>query len=79
MLVPELHPEPPLHDHEHFILVLVPVPDELALEPGERDSLIVQPLDGPGVPVVVEQGELLPDVDLVHGSVSLRVSPSSSR
>src|SRR5262249_47433164 len=67
--VPELHAEPPLHDQEQLVLVLVPVPDELAQELHQLDVLAVEFADDPGAPAVGEAGELLGEVDLLHRAV----------
>jgi hypothetical protein len=69
--VAELHAEAAMEDEEQLVLGFVLVPEELAQELDELDLLAVEFPDDPGTPVVVEELELLPDVHLVQGLVSL--------
>ena len=55
-------------DQEEFVLVLVPVPDEWALELDELHVVSVHFPDDLRVPMGREQGELLRQVDLIHAS-----------
>src|SRR5262249_42956169 len=61
-------------DHqEQLVLVLVMVPEELALELDQLDLLAVQLADDLGTPLVLEPGELFADVhffDRTHGMAS---------
>src|SRR5882724_11024172 len=66
--IPKLHREPALLDQKEFVLVLVPVPDERALELDELHVVSVHLPDDLRVPMGREQGELLRQVDLIHAS-----------
>ncbi len=66
--VTEVHAEPSLHDQEEFVLVVVLVPDELALELDQLDVLAVEFADDLRAPVVLEEGQLLGEVHLVDVS-----------
>src|SRR6266446_4354842 len=64
--ISKLHRAPALVDQEEFVLVLVPMPDERALELDELHVVAVQLTDDLRVPMGSEQGELLRQVDLIH-------------
>ena len=69
--VPVLHAEPALHDEEQLVLVVVLVPDELAEQLHQLDVLAVQFADDLGLPVLVEESQLLGQVYLAHEDDSL--------
>ncbi len=73
--VPELHPESPFHHEEELVLVIVMVPDELALKLDQFELLAVQLADDLGAPRVVELGELLREVHFFCNVVAHRFSP----
>src|SRR6266404_9384156 len=77
--ISKLHREPALVDQEEFVLVLVPVPDERALELDELHVLSVQLTDDLRVPMGSEQGELLSQVDLMHSSSDPHYSRGAER
>src|SRR6516165_8933444 len=62
--IPVLHPEPPFHHQEQLVFMVMLVPHEFALKLHQLDMLPVQLTDDLRAPVIVEQGELLPDVHL---------------
>src|SRR5262245_40663722 len=64
--VPELHAEAALDHEEKLVLVVVMVPDERTPELDQFDLLTVQFAHDPGLPLLGEPGELLPEVDLLH-------------
>ena len=68
----QAHAHPSLDDQEELVLVLVVMPDEVALELDDLDLVVVQVADDLGLPVVREERELLEQVDLVHGHSPLR-------
>src|SRR5271157_2654396 len=80
MAVPELHPESPLDHEKQLVFVVMLMPDELPLEFYQLDVLPVQLAHDPGIPVIVEEGELLLGVHRGDRLVSedLRRSPSLS-
>jgi hypothetical protein len=65
--LPELHAKAALDDEEEFVLVVMMMPDECTLKLHQLDVLAVEFPDDLGVPVRVKQGELLGEIDLVHG------------
>lgn len=71
LAVPELHCETAFDDQEHFILVVVLVPHEFALELDQLDFLAVQFAYDPGIPVVVEKAEFLREVDFFHTDIAV--------
>ena len=79
--ISKLHREPALVDQEEFVLVLVLVPDERAVELDELHVLPVQLTHDLRVPMGSEQGELLRQVDLIHSFrlASARELPGSCR
>src|SRR5438093_4414907 len=66
--ISKLHREPALVDQEEFVLVLVLVPDERAVELDELHVLSVQLTHDLRVPMGSEQRELLRQADLIHWS-----------
>lgn len=53
-------------DEEHLVLVVVLMPDELPFHLDHFDFLAVELGDDPGPPVLVNGGELLLEIDLLH-------------
>jgi hypothetical protein len=66
--VAEVHPEAAFDDQKHFILTHVMVPDEFALELDEFDVLAVEFGDDAGIPMIVDESELLAQVDRRHSA-----------
>src|SRR5262245_60972843 len=66
--ISKLHREAALVDQEEFILLLVAMPDERALELDELHVMSVHFPDDFRVPMRREEGELLSQVDLLHSS-----------
>ena len=64
--VAEIHPNPPFRDQKKLILVLMMMPDELALEFDQLDVLPIELAGDPWVPVVVDLAELFLDVYFLH-------------
>src|SRR5205085_4128948 len=64
--IAELHREPSPVDEKEFVLVLVAMPDEHALELDHLHVMAVHVADDFGGPMRREERELLPQVDLVH-------------
>src|SRR5690606_34499884 len=60
--VAELHEQPPLEDEEEFVLGLMVMPDELALDLCDPDVRVVHAREQPGRPVVLDLRELGGDV-----------------
>src|SRR5262249_39397749 len=56
-------------DEEHFVFVLVMMPDEFAFELDELDLLAIQLAGDPRTPMLVERSEFLGERDLFHGSL----------
>jgi hypothetical protein len=65
LAIPEVHPESALHDQEQLILVLMMVPDELALEFHQLDTLAVELAHDPRLPLVGDLVELLREIHLL--------------
>src|SRR5258705_9541299 len=61
--VPQLHPQPALHDQKQLVLALVMVPDELALEFRELHETVVYLADGFGSPLILKAAEHLGEID----------------
>jgi hypothetical protein len=64
--IPERHVEAALHHQEQLVLVVVVVPDELALELDPLDLLAVQFADDRRISVVAKPRQLLAEVDLPY-------------
>lgn len=65
-LLPILEVELTFDDEEKLVLVLVLVPDELALKLHEFDVLTVQGTNDSRMPMITDQVQLFPKVDFVH-------------
>src|SRR5436190_13987966 len=83
--IAEIHPESSLDDQEQFVLQLVLVPDELALELHELDLLAVQFADDFRAPGLGELRQFPGQADLVHNASaepresSCRCAPRTAR
>ena len=66
-LIAKLHAKFALYHQEEFVLVVVMVPHEFALELDQLDMLAVQFTDDSGAPMFMERGEFVPQGDLLHG------------
>jgi len=66
--IPKLHAEAALDDEEHFVLVVVVVPDERPLKLDQLDLLAVQLADDFRLPLLAELRQLLGQVDFFHES-----------
>lgn len=64
-----LHPERSMQDEKQLILIIVPMPNELALELHQFDVLPVQLAYDPRRPVLAYRLELLAQSDLLHASI----------
>src|SRR5688572_31951033 len=64
--IAELHREAALHDEKQFILMLVVVPHEFALELHQLHVLTVQLSDDLRAPMSIEERQLLAKVDRPH-------------
>src|SRR6266576_3817015 len=69
--VSQLHSKPALHDEEQLILAVVVVPDELALELGELDQVVVHLADDLGTPLILKPAEHLGEIDLANGGAHM--------
>src|SRR3989441_10586835 len=80
VLVSQLHPQPALHDQKQLILVLVMVPDELTLELGELDEVVVHLAHDFGTPLILKPAEHLGEIDFAdtHEARSRTVSVSTT-
>jgi hypothetical protein len=67
LAVAEFYEQPAFDDEEQFILVLVMVPDEIALHLREFDVRVVQLPDDLWTPVIAEEREFISHVHLFHG------------
>src|SRR5262249_28040870 len=61
--VPQLHPHAALHDEKHLVLVVVMMPDELALELHELDQAVVHLADDLGLPLILKPPKHLRQID----------------
>src|SRR5271170_69853 len=68
LAIPEIHAESPLHHQEQLVLVLVMMPDELALELDQLDLLAVELAGDPRLPLLADLAELLREVHLLDGA-----------
>src|SRR5215475_296434 len=66
LAVAEFHPQRALDHEEHFILMVVVMPNEFTLEPCGLHVKIVQLTDDFGAPAVGEAAELFREIDRVH-------------
>src|SRR6266699_3536337 len=65
--VPQLHPQPALHDQKQLVLPLVVMPDELALEFRELHEAVVYLADDLGTPLILKPAEHLGEIDFADG------------
>src|SRR5258705_7636289 len=65
--VPQLHPQPALHDQKKLVLAIVMVPDELALEFRELHETVVYLTNDFGTPLVLKAAEHLGEIDFADG------------
>src|SRR5882672_5065463 len=61
--VPQLHPQPTLHDQKELVLTLVMVPDEFALEFRELHETVVYLADDFGTPLILKAAKHLGEID----------------
>lgn len=66
LTIAEVHAEAAVDDEEQLVLMLVVMPDELALEFDQFDLLPVERTDNLRIPVIGKQSQLFPQVDLFH-------------
>jgi hypothetical protein len=64
--IAKLHDEAATNDEEELVFVFVLMPHELPLELHELDLLAVEFPDDLGIPLRVEQRELLAEIDLLN-------------
>ena len=60
------HSETPLHHQEHFVFILVVMPDELTLQLVELYQLAIQFARDVWFPVFLDSGKLLGQVDFLN-------------
>src|SRR6185436_20174955 len=61
-----IHAETPTHDQKHLVFNFVVVPGERTLELYQLQMLAIQLANDPWVPVIVDEGKLFGEIDLVH-------------
>src|SRR5262249_61596682 len=76
--VAQLDRQAAAQDEEEVVRVVVAVPDELALHLDDPHVVLVDAGDHLGPPVLVEEGELLCQVDLLVHAASPLVGPTRS-
>src|SRR5579885_2996350 len=64
--VVQLHQQASLHHKEQFVFAIMVVPDEFAFDLFQLDMRVIQVAGNSGMPIVVEEAELLRQIDLLH-------------
>jgi hypothetical protein len=79
--VAKLDRRAPLEHQEEVVGLIVLVPDELALHLHDEDVVVVQLSDGLRLPVTVERGQLVREIDSAASAASsdTPVNPKDSR
>jgi len=67
-LVAKFNPKTSLYHQKHFVFVLMVMPDEFALQLIELDQLAIEFSRNVGLPVLVDLGKFVGDVDFVHNA-----------
>ncbi len=65
-LVAELDAETSFYHEEHFVFIFVVMPDEFAFQFVELHQLSIEFTSDVGLPVFVDLGEFVGDVDYIH-------------
>ena len=67
-LIAKLDAKTSFHHQKQFIFVFMMVPNELTFELGQFDQLTIEFARDVGFPVLGNVGELVSEIDLLHGA-----------